>query len=225
MRDIAAAGAVCFGRVGYRRTRMAEVASEAGVSAGSIYTYVESKEALFHLVLAVSLGAKIEEFAELPFAAPDLEATVEMVGRELRRKGLTPLLKAATKAPDPPDARAELAAIVSEQYATVGRLRPALSVIEACAADLPVLEEMYFGRQRRSRIDLLVQYLRRRIDSGHLTAMPDAGVAAQIVTETVAWFAWKRFEGRDSERFHEELARRTVVEFVCNALVPARRPT
>jgi hypothetical protein len=45
-------------------------------------------------------------------------------------------------------------------------------------------------------------------------------VAAQIVTETVAWFAWKRHEGRDSSRFDDGLARATVVEFVCNALLP-----
>ena len=220
LKEIAAAGATCFGRVGYRRTRMAEVAVEAGVSTGSVYTYVASKEALLHLVLAIGLGRPVEEFAELPVTDPGLDATTEMVARELRRQALTPLLKAATESDAPTDVGAELAAIVAEQYATVEKLRGVLSVIEACAADIPSLEELYFGRRRRRRIDLLTQYLELRAGSGHVVSMPDMAVASQIITESVAWFAWKRFEGHDATRFDDELARRTVIEFVCNALLP-----
>lgn len=220
LKEIAAAGATYFGRVGYRRTRMAEVAVEAGVSTGSVYTYVASKEALLHLVLAIGLGRPVEEFAELPVTDPGLDATTEMVARELRRQALTPLLKAATESDAPTDVGVELAAIVAEQYATVEKLRGVLSVIEACAADIPSLEELYFGRRRRRRIDLLTQYLELRAGSGHVVSMPDMAVASQIITESVAWFAWKRFEGHDATRFDDELARRTVIEFVCNALLP-----
>ena len=45
-----------FGCHGYRGTRTADVAARAGMSAGSLYTYVESKEALFHLVFIYGLG-------------------------------------------------------------------------------------------------------------------------------------------------------------------------
>jgi hypothetical protein len=93
-------------------------------------------------------------------------------------------------------------------------------VIEACAADIPALEELYFGRRRRGRIDLLTEYLKQRAESGHVVAMPDMSVASQIITESVAWFGWKRFEGRDAARFDDESARRTVIEFICNALLP-----
>ena len=218
--EIASAGAKSFGRLGYRRTRMAEVAVEAGVSTGSMYTYVQSKEALLYLVLAVRLGRRGEEFTELPVGDPGLDATVGMVGTELRRRALTPSLKSAAQQEAPSDVAEELAAIVAEQYATVERIRPVLSVIEACAADIPALESLYFGRGRRGRINLLTRYLERRAESGHLVRFPDMAVAAQIVTEAVAWFAWKRFEGRDADRFDDEVARRTVVEFVCQALLP-----
>jgi AcrR family transcriptional regulator len=40
-----------FSRRGYRRTQMAEVAREMGVSPGNLYNYAEGKDALFHLVL------------------------------------------------------------------------------------------------------------------------------------------------------------------------------
>jgi AcrR family transcriptional regulator len=220
LQEIALAGARCFAHLGYRRTRMAAVAAAAGLSTGAVYTYVESKEALLHLVLASGLGLPAADLTDLPLSAPDIAVTVEMVGRGLTRQGMTPLLKAAAAVDTPQDVRAELAEVVSEQYSTVERLRGVLSVIEACAADLPPLEALYFGRRRRGRIDLLRDYLQRRAASGHLRSLPDMAVAAQIVTETVAWFAWKRHEGRDSSRFDDGLARATVVEFVCNALLP-----
>ena len=204
---------------------MAEVAEAAGLSTGAIYSYVESKEALLHLVLASGLGVPAADRADLPLSAPDIAVTVEMVGRGLTRQGVTPLLKAAAAVDTPQDVRAELTAVVSEQYSTVERLRGVLSVIEACAADLPPLEALYFGRRRRGRIDLLRDYLERRAASGHLRSLPDMAVAAQIVTETVAWFAWKRHEGRDASRFDDDIARATVVEFVCNALLPGQAAT
>ena len=222
LQEIAAAGARCLAHWGYRRTKMAEVAAEAGLSTGAIYTYVDSKEALLHLVLAVGLGTPVGDFTDLPMPAPGIEASVEMAGRGLSRLARTPVLKAAVAVDDPPDAEAELAAVVAEQYATIERLRGVLPVVEACAADLPALEAMYFGRGRRADIDLLGEYLRRRAASGHLRSFPDMAVAAQIVTETVAWFGWKRLEGRDASRFDDDMARRTVLEFVCSALAADR---
>ncbi|HXB49675.1 MAG TPA: helix-turn-helix domain-containing protein [Streptosporangiaceae bacterium] len=225
LQEIAQAGARCFAHLGYRRTRMAEVAAAAGLSTGAVYTYVESKESLLHLVLAAGLGLPAADLGDLPLSAPDIAVTVEMVGRGLTRQGTTPLLKAAVAADTPQDVRTELAAVVAEQYSTVERLRGVLSVIEACAADLPPLEALYFGRRRRGRIDLLRDYLQRRAASGHLRSLPDMAVAAQIVTETVAWFAWKRHESRDASRFDDNITRATVVEFVCNALLPEQAAT
>jgi hypothetical protein len=39
-------------------------------------------------------------------------------------------------------------------------------------------------------------------------------------TESLAWFGWHRHEGRDSALYEDETVRRTVVEFICAALVP-----
>lgn len=207
----------CFGRLGYRRTKMAEVSAAAGLSAGAIYTYVDSKDALFHLALAAGFGEPAP--SELPLAAPPFEQTLLLVSAGLRRLGTTQILKDAVAGDPPADVRAELAAIVEEQYAMIQRLRRVLSVIEACASDLPALEDLYFGRRRRGQIGLLVRYLERRSAEGFVADLPDLSVAAQLVHESVAWFAWKRLEGRDASRFDDQAARRTVVEFCCNALL------
>ena len=55
---------------------------------------------------------------------------------------------------------------------------------------------------------------------GLLRPMPDITVAARAVTESVSWFAWHRHQGRDSALYDDQTARRTVIEFVCAALIP-----
>ncbi|MCA9690858.1 MAG: TetR/AcrR family transcriptional regulator [Nannocystaceae bacterium] len=45
------AAEVVFGRVGYQSARMADVAAEAGVAAGTLYNYFKSKEEIFESIL------------------------------------------------------------------------------------------------------------------------------------------------------------------------------
>ena len=66
-----------FGRLGYRRTRMADVATQAGLSSGAVYTYVESKEALFHLVFAHAFGQFAEGMPAPPLATPAFAETLD----------------------------------------------------------------------------------------------------------------------------------------------------
>ena len=57
--DIVEAALQVFLVRGYQRTRMTDVAAEAEVSPGLLYTYAASKEALFHLVLQRELGVDL----------------------------------------------------------------------------------------------------------------------------------------------------------------------
>ena len=59
---------------GYRRTQMADVTQAMGLSPGAVYRYVESKEALFDLI--VRAGAAPEQALanlKLPVATPSPE--------------------------------------------------------------------------------------------------------------------------------------------------------
>src|SRR2546421_201921 len=67
---------------GYRRTRMADVAVAAGVSPGLLYTYAESKEALFALVVQREAGVDIATLP-LPVGTPSDHALVALVRRSL----------------------------------------------------------------------------------------------------------------------------------------------
>jgi AcrR family transcriptional regulator len=217
--DLANAATVVFGRQGYRRTRTAEIAAEAGMASGSVFNYVESKEALFYLVFAHGFGAFGEAEPDLPIATPAPGETVGLISQNLR-KVATPCLTAALDNREPDDPRAELQGIIEERYDMLEALWPLLAVAERSAVDFPDLEEFYFRRMRVRYHDRFAKYLEQRVGDGHLRPTPDLTLTARIVDESVTWFAWKRHEGRDAQRFDDDLARESVVDFVCSALAP-----
>ena len=64
---------------------MAEVAAEAGMSSGSVFTYVTSKEALFHLVFAYGFGHFDEVLPSLPLATPAPGETFGLIEQGVRK--------------------------------------------------------------------------------------------------------------------------------------------
>jgi len=206
-----------FGRVGYRRTRTADVARLAGIASGSVFTYVQSKEALFHLVFVNGFG-RLDDLA-LPLATPSAGETVALIENGLRSIP-SPNLRAALAIDEPRDVLAELRGIVEERYSILEGHWRVLRVIERCAVDVPELEAFYFGNLRVGSFGQLARYLDRRASAGLLRTMPDPAAAARIVSETITWFAWHRREDRDAHVYDDRVARETVLAFVCAALVP-----
>ena len=216
--EIIEAATRVFGRLGYRRTQVANIAAEAGVSQGTIYTYVRSKEALFHLVFVRAFG-ELETDVVLPVATPAPGETVAVIARGMKTAASVPELRGALGREEPGDVRAELTTIVEQYYDFVEALWPVLAVVERSAADLPELETLYFGKGRPSLAGQLRRYIEQRAASGHFRSVTDASVAARIVIETTVWFAWHRHEDRDSIAYDDVRSRATVVEFICDALI------
>ena len=212
-----------FGRQGYRRTRVAEVATESGMSAGAIYLYVQSKEALFHLVFAHGFDLFAEGLPSLPLPDPAPTETVELIRAGLRRRGGTPLVRDALTIEVVDDVRAELTGIIVERYDVIERLWPLLAVIERSAPDLPELADFYYRRGRRRHVGQLQRYLELRASAGLLRPMLDAAVTARLVTEAITWFAWHRHQDPDAGHFDDERARLAVIDFVCGALIETGR--
>jgi AcrR family transcriptional regulator len=198
---------------------MAQVAAEASMSSGLIYTYVESKEALFHQVIAAGFGQPTDVRPTLPVPTPAPGATLALIRGGLRKLVATPRLRAAVAERNPPDVVAELASIVEERYLTIERAWPVLAVIERSAIEVPGLEELYFERSRHAYFDQLTRYLELRAGCGYIRVTPDAALASRIVSETIVWFAWHRHEGRDSELYDDDQARQGVIQFILDALV------
>jgi AcrR family transcriptional regulator len=215
---VVAAATRVFAERGYRRTQMADVAGELELSPAALYQAVESKEALFHLVIEGALGEPAPDPAQLPIRTPEPGATLRLLQARLGRGTALPRLAAALDS-EPHDVEGELREIVEERYKVVGSRWRLLAVLEQSALDLPELADLFYRRTRRGMTTRLARYLERRIESGHLRPVPDVVTAARFVEESVAWFAYHRHTDPDSAMIDDDAARRTCVDLCVAALV------
>ena len=218
LNDIVDAAADVFSSLGYRQARMQEVAAAAGVSPGLLYTYAAGKEALFLLVVQREAGVDVDALP-LPVPNPDPSEFVALLRKTLRTRMRAPALTAAEKATRrPTNPRAELEAIVTEQYDGIARARALLRVIERSAADWPELADEFYNRARKPHVQRLRDYIQRRVDWGVFQEI-DADVGARFVIETIAWFANHRYGDHDGAKIPDDLARTTVIDLVTNAFL------
>src|SRR5262245_44598035 len=73
-----------FGDKGLARAKMSDVAAAAGVSQGTLYNYVESKEALFRLLLDRGTGRELAEPEQFPIASPSADDLAARMGETIR---------------------------------------------------------------------------------------------------------------------------------------------
>ncbi|HEU4429012.1 MAG TPA: helix-turn-helix domain-containing protein, partial [Myxococcota bacterium] len=133
-----------FLRQGYRRTQMADVAAELGVAKGTLYLYVESKEALFEQALVHADRADaIPTPRELPVPTPRPGSTLRKVRARIRRDAKLPALSAAVARRAPSDTRAEVDAILRELLSLLSAHRIAIKLLDRCAADFPELARLW----------------------------------------------------------------------------------
>lgn len=210
------AATAVFMRLGYRRAQISDIAKEMGVSPGTIYLYVESKEALFALVLQRALGEDVLPTG-LPVPSPSPGALLEHVRRKCFHTGQLLALAQALAREPPADTRAEFETIVRDLYAWINQRWQALQLLARSAVDWPELAEVYYHQERRRLIQLLTNYLDRRIEQKRLRPIPDTGTAARLILETTAWFAYHRYSDRDAATLSDEMARETVVTVLINA--------
>src|SRR5215211_736013 len=168
LEDVVHAGATVFARRGYRRTQMAEVAGEMGVSPGALYNYVEGKDALFCLVLRRVLGERPgDRGPDLPVAGASVTVTAEWMANRLDFVSDFSELEAAFARRRPPNQDAEVEAIVGELYDVLARMRLGVDMLERSVEDLPELAQV-FGEVRRELFARYERYLRQRAKTGKI---------------------------------------------------------
>lgn len=217
--DLIEAATAVFLEQGYRRTQMADVAARMGVAKGTVYLYVESKEALFHAV--VRHADRREQLAlpdSLPVPTPPPGATLEEVRKRVTEAGL-PVLAEALARHRVLDVRAELEAIVREMYALLARHRVGIKLLDRCSHDHPELAAVWYGAGREGVRDLLRRYLEDRIRRRRIAPVEDSTVTARVVLETAVFWAVHRHWDPSPQVVDEDVAERAVIEFVVRALL------
>lgn len=178
---------------GYKRTQMADITDAMGLSAGAIYRYVESKEALFDLVVRAGAGMQVE-VSELrpPIATPRPGATLGFLRETLKREGRIASLHAALARPKVEDAAGEFESVVRELYAKTVQFRVGIKLLDRSALDWPELAALWSGHWRAGLVNQLSRYLDLRISQHLLSPVPDTKAWGRFVIETVVFFALHR---------------------------------
>ena len=216
--ELIACAARVFIERGYRQTQMEEVASALGVAKGTLYLYVESKEALFDAVLRYA-GKPIAAPPQLPIPTPRAGATLAYLRGAIGRKEILPALMRATRGPTGPDGRAELEAVVRELYRTLAGERERIRLIDKSARDFPDMAAFWFDRVRQRTVTLLRRYLEARMRDGTLRPVDQPAVAARLVLETIFhWAVDRHWDPRPTQVIAEAAAEHAVVEFIVAAL-------
>jgi AcrR family transcriptional regulator len=204
---------------GYRRTQMADVAKALGVAKGTLYLYVESKDALFDLVARCADNDRpFEKLPALPIRTPKPGATLKYVRERLAKQQVPAALTAALGRKRVADPRAELEEIVRELYDALARNRRGIKLLDRSAPEYPELAALWFEGARSGLVARLAQYLEDRSRRKLLRPVPDAAVAARLLIETVVFWAVHRHWDPHPQRVDESVTKETVVRFLVNAL-------
>lgn len=216
--ELVRAATEVFLNKGYKRTQMADVTRAMGLSAGAIYRYVESKEALFDLVVRAGAGMAVEASKlDPPIRTPGPAATLAFLRQTLQREGRIASLHAAPARPKVDDVAEELESIVRELYAKTMQFRVGIKLLDRSALDWPELAALWSGHWRAGLVNQLSRYLDLRISQHLLFPVPDTKAWARFVIETVAFFALHRHY----DPFPTPMSDTTAEDTVVRALVRA----
>jgi len=191
LEDIAEAAVACFTDMGIKRTQMADVARAAGVSAGTLYLYVTSKEALFHLAILRVCGRPLDKLA-LPLADPGIGETVAVYAARGAEVANWPALRAAL-VPDARPGHETLVAIGGELYDMLHEARRAIWLLDHCAREIPAFDALLSTDMRgHYRDDIAAVALK----TAGRTGAPNAAIrlAARLAIEIIAWAAMHRMK-------------------------------
>jgi AcrR family transcriptional regulator len=203
---------------GYRRTQMEDITQAMGLSPAAVYRYVESKEALFDLVVrAGALSQPPFSNLKLPVATPRPGATFRFLRETLEREGRIKTLELALGSKSVDDPKRELESIIRELYTQIARYRVGIKLLDRSALDWPQLAQLWSGQLRSALVEQLAQYFERRIDRGVLRPIPSPTAAARLMIETVAFFAMHRHYDPFPTPMDDRTAEETVVDTLVHA--------
>lgn len=206
---------------GYRLTQMADVAEALGVAKGTIYGYVESKEALFDAAVRFADGhIELPTLDQLPLRTPAAGATVAYIRERISTEAAGMLLLQVVGGRVPRrDARGELSAVLSDLFRCIARNRLALKLVDRCAADFPELARVWFGEGRGAQHQLLVELIQTGASAKRSRPVDDPSVVARTILEAIAFWAMHRHFDPAPQKIDDEAAESAVVDFLIHGLL------
>jgi AcrR family transcriptional regulator len=206
---------------GYRLTQMSDIAEALGVAKGTLYGYVESKEALFDAAVRFADGhGTSPEPSAFPLPAPVSGGTVQYIQRRLMEEASQLELVLVLSRPKGTRAKPnEFESIVRDLYRRMSRNRRVMKLVDRCAIDHPDLASVWFEQGRYGQVALLATYLEKQITEGKLRPVSNVQLAARMVLETIALWAIHMPWDASPRPFADDEVERAVVDMLVHAYV------
>ena len=222
IKDLLVAATAVFVAQGYRLTQMSDVAARLGVAKGTLYLYVESKEALFDAVLRHAGGLIPDPDAlPLPIPTPRPGALRKLVRARLAAAVVPPALERALARRRVGDVRAELDEIVRELFATSLANRTAVKLIDRCAEHPELAGPVLSGRSRRAARSARALPRGPRCGGGTCSRVPDVPAAARFIIESIATWAVHVHWDPAPQALDPQAVEETLVHFLLSGLLPS----
>jgi AcrR family transcriptional regulator len=208
---------------GYHRTQMDDVARGLGVSKGTLYLYVESKEALFDLcVRHADRPDSMGEPNQLPVPTPVAGATLQYVQERLATDPRMAQLTALACVDESESPTADFEALLRLLFQTLADNRRTIKLVDVAAIDHPELSGVWFSQTRGGLLALLQPYLERRVAQGAFLPVLDGAMAARYAIETCVWWAVHRHWDPAPQDLDESHVEDGVVQLLLRAFIGAR---
>jgi|SRR5262245_12245900 len=219
------AAARVFARQGLKGSRMADIAREMGVAHGSLYNYVESKEALFLLLVDQWGRADLDlRDRELRLKTPPMDSIVSRLRERVAEAFPLPALDAALSRRRPANAQTELRAVVQELFDQTERSRDGATILERSSRDVPELFGLFYEQVRRDLFERMTRYVTIRMQDGAFHGT-DPQTAARFIIESVTFFARHRFLDPHPQTLDDRAVRETIVDLVTRSLTLGGGPS
>lgn len=203
---------------GYRLTQMSDIAEAVGVAKGTLYGYVESKDALLMLCLEAGDQTGAISLPEtLPIPTLPSGQLGMLVKQALHEELAQPLLARALERERAEDPIEEMTGIFGELYDLMFANRHRIKLLDRCM-DHPELSGIWQSQGREQSRQSLARYFEGRIEVGQIRPVPSIRLAARIVIETFATWAVHIHWDRAPEVFDQDKARENAIDFLVRGL-------
>lgn len=186
------AAAAAFVEHGFHRTQMDDVAERLGVSKGTIYRSVDSKDALFAAVIAWADGTR--DAPETAVTGPvDLGALASSITNDLTAAiaalELTAIVAERRCSRTAARVADEIERVTVDLHRVMHARRTAIMVLDRCAGEMPELTDVWYGEGRYALVDLWSAYLELRATA--IAADVDRAILARTIVEIITTWAVK----------------------------------
>jgi AcrR family transcriptional regulator len=186
------AAAAAFVEHGFHRTQMDDVAERLGVSKGTIYRAVDSKDALFAAVIAWGDDPD-HASATAVTGSPNLGALASSITNQLAAAvaalELTAIVADRRRLRTAGGIADEIERVTAGLHRVMHARRTAIMVLDRCAGEIPELTDVWFGQGRYALVDLWADYLELR--AAAIATDVDRAILARTIVEIITTWAVK----------------------------------